>query len=769
MKVGRQPFSDWKRFFNGSRAYRTAMAVLCLGGLATLVASLIQLAPTGNKNSAGPLAMSTLTDVGQALCADIGRTVAPAMDRTRKLAENADVIASLRAGDPARMTEACNKAITQSTEIDAIAMFDSNGRIQAINTVYSDNRRIPTERVARILGMNFDGREIIQRCVRNDAAGSILEFQTTCDITPAFFDSTGLSIAYSVPVQDPSTGKKIGVVSSRLKFNRLSDLLENRVICGVKGSAQFVTDKGQYFSEAINGGREKPPVETSVLAGLVSPLSQGKLDYSFTQHAGRYLCLFRLSGFTTVESGGIQVLLIAPAEWVIRETRQASLLRAGGLVTAGLVQLTLAGLFRGLMSYRKLQANTADTAQRLDMALDAGGLGSWDWDIRTNVISYDRRFAEQLGLEPISGSVKAEEWLLRLHPDDSSTAQRAAQEHLAGHTLSYCNEHRVRHADGSWRWIMDCGKIVAWDDNGVPLRMVGTHTDITARKSAATMLAQAQKLESVGQLASGIAHEINTPAQYVSDNTRFLSEGFGGLLRLVEETERFIDAPVEERTSADRVRAVQQLRQEVDLAFLKAEIPKALDQSIDGLESISKIVRAMKEFSHPGGEFKEQADLNAAIESTAMVCRNRWKYVAELSLDLDPALPAVPVLLGEFNQVILNLIVNAADAIAGMDSPGPEIKGRINVSTQVAGTFVEIQVADNGPGIPESTRRRIFEPFFTTKPVGKGTGQGLALSRNVIVTKHGGELNFESNAGGGTRFIVRLPLTESKPLLREAA
>jgi signal transduction histidine kinase len=179
-----------------------------------------------------------------------------------------------------------------------------------------------------------------------------------------------------------------------------------------------------------------------------------------------------------------------------------------------------------------------------------------------------------------------------------------------------------------------------------------------------------------------------------------------------------------------------------------------------GVARVSKIVYAMKEFSHSGGEEKELADLNRATESTATVATSVWKHVAELELHLEADLPTPPVHLGEINQVILNLIINAAHAIADVVKDGGA-KGRITVSTGHDDTHVEIRVADTGTGIPESARERIFTPFFTTKEIGKGTGQGLSLARSVVVDRHHGTIAFETETGRGTTFIVRLPLQDT--------
>ena len=166
----------------------------------------------------------------------------------------------------------------------------------------------------------------------------------------------------------------------------------------------------------------------------------------------------------------------------------------------------------------------------------------------------------------------------------------------------------------------------------------------------------------------------------------------------------------------------------------------------------------MKEFSHPGSDEKVAIDINKAIETTIAVARNEWKYVADVTTELETHLPLVPCLRGEFNQAILNLIVNAAHAIAGVRSEGTVQKGEIAISTRRNGESVEISVRDTGHGIPLEIQPRIFEPFFTTKDVGKGTGQGLSIAHNTIVKRLHGEMWFESEVGLGTTFFIRLPL-----------
>ncbi len=289
---------------------------------------------------------------------------------------------------------------------------------------------------------------------------------------------------------------------------------------------------------------------------------------------------------------------------------------------------------------------------------------------------------------------------------------------------------------------------------------LGVAQDITARKRLEQELLQAQKLESVGQLAAGIAHEINTPIQFVGDNIRFLSDSVKSLLELIggyRDIVTHVNSPNKGKITSQ----IQEMEDRVDLTFLKEESPKAVEQSLEGVQRVSKIVRAMKEFSHPGAKEKTPIDLNRAIETTITVARNEWKYVADMETNFDPTLPLVPCLPGEFNQVILNMIVNAAHAIGDKVKGQTGTKGTISIATQKIKNWAEIRISDTGTGIPEEAKPKIFDPFFTTKEVGKGTGQGLTIARSVITDKHGGSITFETKANEGTTFIIRLPLTDA--------
>lgn len=270
-------------------------------------------------------------------------------------------------------------------------------------------------------------------------------------------------------------------------------------------------------------------------------------------------------------------------------------------------------------------------------------------------------------------------------------------------------------------------------------------------------LLQAKKLESVGQLAAGIAHEINTPAQFIGSNIDFLEESFAGMKTLIEAMQKVLRAIAAGQGGEETGRAAVKRLEELDWDFLCCEIPAAISQSREGINRVSSIVQAMKEFSHPGTKEKAYHDLNRIVETTITVARNEWKYCAEVVTHLDPKLPQVFCLADEMSQVVLNVLINAAHAVRERVKGSPD-KGLITISTRHLADSVEICIEDNGTGIPESIRDRVFDPFFTTKSVGMGTGQGLAICHDVVEKKHGGTIGFSSDLGTGTSFILRLPI-----------
>jgi PAS domain S-box-containing protein len=271
-------------------------------------------------------------------------------------------------------------------------------------------------------------------------------------------------------------------------------------------------------------------------------------------------------------------------------------------------------------------------------------------------------------------------------------------------------------------------------DKGSRRGAVISFRDIAELKAAQREAMQASRLASVGQLASGIAHEINSPVQYIGTNLQFIGDSLETMMAELREPGS---------TAAGK------------LDFLIEELPAAVRESLEGVDQISRIVLSMKEFSHPGTATKTLTDINRALETTLTVSVNVWKHVATIVRHFDPDLPSIPCHAGEINQVFLNLVVNAAEAIESSGKPRP---GTIAITTRRSGQWVEIVVADSGTGISPANLERVFDPFFTTKDVGKGTGQGLAICRDVVVVKHGGKIEAGGVDGAGAVFVVRLPI-----------
>jgi two-component system NtrC family sensor kinase len=320
----------------------------------------------------------------------------------------------------------------------------------------------------------------------------------------------------------------------------------------------------------------------------------------------------------------------------------------------------------------------------------------------------------------------------------------------------WAGEVRCRGADGGAR-LCESVLVPMLDAGGAHVCTVAVSRDVTTRKALEAQLLQAQKLEAIGQLAAGIAHEINTPTQYVGDNLRFVEQALGDVLDVVASLRRVAEACRAAGVGADEMAAADAATARADVDFLATELPGAIHHALEGTDRIAEIVRGMKAFSPQGSGALTATDLNAQLEAAITVSRNEWAYAADIARDLDPSLPLVHCRAGEINQVFLNIIVNAAQAIAAVPSGHGGRRGQISVRSCHDGAWVEVRIADTGAGIPPDVRSRIFDPFFTTRTVGRGTGQGLAIAHGVV-EKHGGSITFETAVGVGTTFVVRLPV-----------
>ncbi len=278
--------------------------------------------------------------------------------------------------------------------------------------------------------------------------------------------------------------------------------------------------------------------------------------------------------------------------------------------------------------------------------------------------------------------------------------------------------------------------------------------EMAGRQQVEVELRHAQKLEAVGQMAAGIAHEINTPMQYIGNSLQFLQSVFADLQIISVKLEESI-ALLEGHDV--KTGSFKQAIYDADLDYIRERAPKALNRALQGIDRVTQIVGALNEFSHPDEREKSIADINRAINTTLTVASNEYKYVAKIDKQLQ-SIPHIECHLGDLNQVFLNLIVNAAHAISESDVED----GIIQVKTWQEGDAVLISISDNGSGIPEKIQHRIFDPFFTTKEVGRGTGQGLSISHKIIVENHGGQLSFTTEPGKGTSFLIKLPISENK-------
>jgi len=318
------------------------------------------------------------------------------------------------------------------------------------------------------------------------------------------------------------------------------------------------------------------------------------------------------------------------------------------------------------------------------------------------------------------------------------------------------NEQMIIHAKDEKRKILQVNSSEIKEDDAIR-GVVFIFKDKTELVAIENQLVVSQKMESIGQLAEGIAHEINTPLQYISDNINFLEHAFFYMKEYIS----FIKETLDKLAPPDEIKKmIEDKEKEYNLEYLEEEIPDALEQTHIGIQRVSRIVLSMKDFAHPGIKAKSYCDLNHGIEVTTNITRNKWKYVADLELELDPKLPNVYCSLDQINQVILNLILNSVDAIGEKIKAGLYEKGTIRIKTENREKDVEIVIWDNGIGIKEENLHRIFDPFYTTKEAGKGTGQGLAICHDIIVNKHNGRILINSRYKEGTKFIIRLPNSE---------
>jgi two-component system NtrC family sensor kinase len=348
--------------------------------------------------------------------------------------------------------------------------------------------------------------------------------------------------------------------------------------------------------------------------------------------------------------------------------------------------------------------------------------------------------------EELKGTVSFQQ----IHPDDRPLVTRAAQQALKT-GVGQIVEYRMQRKDGTYVTLESHGSFIR-DSHGEIEASVISARDISHRR----MALQTEKLSAIGQLAAGIAHEINTPVQYVSDNIAFLSDTWNQL----DAAMAFCLTPahVSATSDSDSSAAVTSTGPPEDWDWLRQQVPKAIAQSLEGIRRMSKILAAMRRFSHTGGGEREQVDLNEALDATLTIAQNQIKHIADVQTDFQPNLPRLECYADEMNQVFLNLIVNATHAIREASTKQARERGKLTIRTRQIDNDVQIEIQDNGTGIPLSVCTRVFDPFFTTKQVGEGTGQGLTICHDIVVQKHHGNIWFDTELDRGTTFFIRIPI-----------
>lgn len=427
-----------------------------------------------------------------------------------------------------------------------------------------------------------------------------------------------------------------------------------------------------------------------------------------------------------------------------------------------------------------------ENGHRLRLALQAIDAGVWDWDITTGKVDFSERWATMLGYAPNEIKRHVSTWEKLILPDDMPEVMDTLNAHLKGRLSIYQIEHRLLTKSGEWKWILDTGQVVARDEKGNPLRAIGTHIDIDQRKrnelelekyrenleqmveertaelkkalvdlqNTQFQLIQSEKMASIGQLAAGVAHEINNPVGFVKSNLGTMNEYREDLTSLLDEY-RTLETALQQEDGVSGngaiqkvIENIQKIKDEIDISFILDDYKNVINESLEGMARVAKIVADLKDFAHVDKGELEHTDINNCIESTLNIVWNELKYKAEVIKDLGD-IPPIECYPQRLNQVFMNIVVNAAQAI--------ENKGEIRITTRADNEHVEIKISDTGTGIPPDVLPKIFDPFFTTKDVGKGTGLGLNMAYNII-QKHKGTIDVETEAGKGTTFIIHLQI-----------
>lgn len=421
--------------------------------------------------------------------------------------------------------------------------------------------------------------------------------------------------------------------------------------------------------------------------------------------------------------------------------------------------------------------------ERFYLAFEASAMGLFDWNIATGEVYFNQQWKTMLGYEVDDIKNNLKSWEELIHPEDFPLTQEVLASHISGNSPLYEVEFRMLAKSGDWKWILAQAKVMERDYAGNPLRMTGTHIDISDRKQAEvalrsseqrerekaqqleqtleklkrtqSQLIQAEKMSGIGQMVAGVAHEINNPISFIYGNINPASRYAGDLLNIIKLYHKYYPEPALE--IADKL-------EEIDAEFIAEDFPKILGSMQEGANRIKEIVLSLRNFSRLDEIDRKLVDIHEGIESTLVILQHRLKEQPKrgeiVIIKKYGKLPPVHCYPAQINQVFMNVISNAIDALTDLaTNSNDDISMEIRITTEVCGeNQVCVRIADNGPGISEEIQSRIFDPFFTTKPVGSGTGLGLSISYQIIKDRHCGELRCYSEVGKGTEFAIAVPI-----------
>jgi PAS domain S-box-containing protein len=768
--VARKAFTHLRNGL-GSRAWIAWTAIwaasfLGLFALAVGVWQALNLSHDDNANTSA--AMYILLDTESNLEAEIARTVRPAIERTEILAKSSKIIRALASGDSVMQTALLNSQIVTATEIDAIALFNSAGRIIAINTYYANGKPIARDRVNRVLTSDFSQLGIIRGCLSDNSNTRILEFQTHCAITPAFFDSTGLSVAYSVPVISPENGVKLGVISSRLRFERLSGLIEDQTIAGGSASAYFITDAGGYFSEAINSGREQPPVPVSELREIVRPILSDPAARTATKRADKYLAIFSLPGIKTMEGGGMHILIVADGRWLTRGPRQDRLIHASEAGLIGTLLLIVAGLVYARLTAGHIrrsieEANTANA--RLAAIVESSSEAIISESLDSTILSWNRGAEKTFGytasevigygadlVEPadqLGEIAKLRQAVLNGALVEQFETQRRRKDGRSievSLSISLIRNHKGE-IMGFSRIVRD---ITSQKRNELELREA--HDQL---KTAHTKLVDAARQAGMAEVAIGVLHNVgnvlnsvNVSASIVDGKIRrSKASSLGKVVAMLKEHEADLGLFMERDGKGLEVVAYLQKLSEA-ITFEQKDVLTELEALSKNVEHVKEIVNRQQSYATAAAlvESLNVRDLlEDALSITGMSLGRHQVNVVRNYGDTH-------LIYGDKHkvlQVLVNLITNAKQAMSKS-----EIK-ILTLSTETTPTGeVCVSIRDTGCGIAPGNITRIFAHGFTTK----STGHGFGLHSSILAAKEmKGRLTVRSDGLGlGATFVLEL-------------